>query len=96
MMGLRPAVSRFADRMEAELAAHEGDGRPSYKETKFDALLEELNHQSDRLHWALQARLKAKNEKELEKAVKAIEKHAAHVGNYAMFVYDNAAMGRSL
>ena len=96
MMGLRPAVSRFADRMEAELVAHEGDGRPSYKETEFDALLEELNRQADRLHWALQERLKAKTEAELKKAREHIEKHAAHAANYAMFVYDNVAMGRSL
>lgn len=94
-MGLRPAVSRFADRMEAELVAHEGQD-VSYTETKFDALLEELNRQADRLHWALQERLKAKTEAELKKAREHIEKHAAHVGNYAMFVHDNAAMGRSL
>ena len=94
-MGLRPAVSRFADRMEAELVAHEGQD-VSFKETKFDALLEELNRQADRLHWALQERLKAKTEAELKKAREHIEKHAAHVGNYAMFVHDNASMGRSL
>ena len=92
-------MSRFAHRMEAEIAAHEGDGRSAYTaytEIKFDVLIEKLRHHADRLHWALQARLKAKNENELRKAIEEIEKHAAHVGNFAMFVFDNAAMGRSL
>lgn len=93
---MRPAVSRFADRMEAELVAHEGEKKPPYTEVKFDELLANLNHQARRLHWALQERLKAKTEVELKKAREHIEKHSAHVGNYAMFIHDNSVMKRSL
>jgi hypothetical protein len=81
--------------MEAELVAHEGEKKPPYTDTKFSELLESLRRQADRLHWALQERLKAKTEAELQKAREHIEKHAAHVGNYAMFIHDNSMMKRS-
>ncbi len=93
---MRPAVSRFADRMEAELVAHEGEKKLPYREVGFDELLVVLNRQADRLYWAIQERLKAKTEDELKKARAHIEKHAVHVGNYAMFIHDNSVMKRSL
>jgi hypothetical protein len=81
--------------MDAELEKHEGEKAPPYPEIGFDELLGGLRHHADRLHWALQARLKARNPDELKRAIEEIKRYAVHVGNYAMFVHDNAAMGRS-
>ena len=93
---MRPAVSRFAERMDVELEKHEGEKDPGYRDIPFDELLVGLQHHAERLHWALQARLKSRTPEELRKAIEEIKKYAAHVGNYAMFIHDNAAMGRSL
>jgi hypothetical protein len=87
---MRPAVSRFAERMEAELVKHEGEKKPSYTEVEFDELLASLEHHRDRLHWAVKARLRAHSPDELKKADAEVQKYAAHVGNYAMFIHDNA------
>lgn len=91
----RPAITRFADRLEAELVKHEGERVPSWAATSNEDLEERLKHHVDRLHWALQKRLQSKTPEELDKAREEIRRCAAHVGNYAMFIHDNAAMKRS-
>lgn len=91
----RPAITRFADRLEAELVKHEGERVPSWPETSNERLEVGLKYQVERLHWALQKRLQSKTPEELNKAREEIKRCAAHVGNYAMFLYDNAAMKRS-
>lgn len=93
---MRPAVSRFADRMGVELERHEKENDSSYTKVKFDDLLGRLERHAEKLRWVIQMRLRAKTPDELTKAIEAIKKQAAHVGNYAMFIHDNAAMGRSL
>ncbi|MCJ2512483.1 MAG: hypothetical protein LN409_03920 [Candidatus Thermoplasmatota archaeon] len=91
----RPAITRFADRLEAELVKHAGEKQTLWTETSNEDLEESLKHHVDRLHWALQKRLQSKTPEELDKAREEIKRCSAHVGNYAMFIHDNAAMKRS-
>ncbi len=91
---MRPAVNRFAERMEQELVKHEGEKDPAYTEIDAIELHSALVAQAAELRSALNERKRAKTPRELALADEKALKHAAHAGNFAMFIYDNLSLMR--